>query len=133
MPARLQPFGPCSIHPCCIGTSTWSRENVILISAPGIAAQLVVIEGDTEAGLVGHVDPEVREAQGLLDKIVDEDLRAEMLATPGELTQSAEDLQMRRSADRALQQAAPVEADPGRLGHRRHISGGKEPAMLDEL
>ena len=81
--SRLQPFGPCSIHPCSIGTSRWSRENVILISAPGIAAQLVVIEGDTEAGLGGHVDPEVGEAQRFLDQIVHEDLRPEMLAAPG--------------------------------------------------
>ena len=69
---------------------TWSRENVILISAPRVAAQLVVIEGDTEAGPGGHVDPEVREAERLLDKIVDEDLRAEMLAAPGEIAQSGE-------------------------------------------
>jgi hypothetical protein len=37
------------------------------------------------------VDPEVREAQWLLDKIVDEDPRAEMLAAPGEIAQPGED------------------------------------------
>ena len=46
------------------------------------------------------MDAEIREAQRLLDKIVDEDLRAEMFAAPSELVQPGEDLQMRRGADR---------------------------------
>jgi hypothetical protein len=56
---------------------------VILISGSRVAAHLVVIKGDTEAGLGGHVDPEVGEAQRLLDQIVHEDLRPEMFAAPG--------------------------------------------------
>jgi hypothetical protein len=48
------------------------------------------------------VDPEIRKAQWLLDQIVDEDLRAEMLASPGELAQPSEDLQMCRGANRTF-------------------------------
>src|SRR6476620_7878292 len=71
-------------------------------SLPRVAAQLVLIERDTEAGPGGKVDPEIREAQRLLDEVLDQDLRAEMLTAPGEIAQPGEDLQMRRGADRAL-------------------------------
>jgi hypothetical protein len=63
------------------------------------------------------MDAEIRETQRLLDEIVDKDLRAEMLAAPGELAQPGEDCQTRRGADRTLQQATTVEADPGCLGY----------------
>src|ERR1700740_310690 len=102
-------------------------------SLPRIPAQLVLIEADAEARPGGQVDPEIRKAQRLLDQIVDEDLRAEMLAAPAELAQSGEDLQVCGGADRALQQAGAIEGAPGRLGYRRDIARGEQPAVLDEL
>src|SRR5260221_6599295 len=66
-------------------TSIWTQESIpFLPSLPREAAQLVLIERDTEAGPGGQVDPEIREAQRLLDEIVDEDLWAETFAAPGQ-------------------------------------------------
>jgi hypothetical protein len=56
-------------------------------SLPRVAAQLILIERDTEAGPGRQVDPQIREAQRLLDEIVDEDLWAEMFAAPGQPAQ----------------------------------------------
>src|SRR5690349_2076594 len=70
--------------------------DAIFFSASRIVAQLVLVERDTEAGPGGQVDSEVRETERLFDQILHEDLRAEMLATPSELAQPGEDLQMRR-------------------------------------
>ena len=95
--------------------------------------QLVLVERHAKARAGRQVDAEIREAQWLFDQIVDEDLWAEMLATPGELAQPGKDLQMRRGADRALQQATTVKTDPRRLGHRRDIARGEQTAVLDEL
>ena len=61
-----------------------------LSSASRVTAQLVLVERDAEAGPGRQVNPEIREAQRLLDEIVDEDLRTEMLAAPSEIAQARE-------------------------------------------
>jgi hypothetical protein len=73
--------------------------DTVFSSASRVTAQLVLIERDTQAGPHRQVDAEIREVLRLLDKIVNKDLRAEMLAAPGDLAQPGEDLQMRRGAD----------------------------------
>ena len=45
------------------------------------------------------MDPEIRETQRLLDQIVDEDLRAEMLAAPAEFAQAREHMKVGGGAD----------------------------------
>ena len=51
----------------------------------------------------GPVHVEIGETQRLLNQIVDEDLRAKMLAARGEVAQPGEHLQMRRGTDRTLE------------------------------
>jgi len=110
-----------------------SYQNIELFSASGIMAQLIPVECDTETGPGGQVDLEISEAQRLFDQILCQDVRAKMLAAPTEFAEPGKDLQMRSGANRALQQAAAVETDPGRLGHGRDVARGKQPAVLDEF
>ena len=72
-------------------------------------------DAEAEAGAGGHVHAEVREAQRFDHQVVGEDLRAEVLAAPAERAQAGEGVQVRGGADRALEQAAAVEADAGRF------------------
>ena len=58
-------------------------------------AQFVGIEADAHAGAGGQVDVEIGKAQRLGGQIFDQDLRAEMLATPGQRTEPGENLKMR--------------------------------------
>src|SRR4051794_34596800 len=73
-----------------------------------VVTQPILIEHDANAGPGRQMDVEVFEAQRLRHELTGQDLRAEMLATPGKLAERGEDLEVRRGPDRALQQAAAI-------------------------
>ena len=70
---------------------------------------------------------------GSAAEILGQDVRAEMLAAPGEGRQAGEDVQVRGGADRAFQKAAAVEREAGGFGHGGDAAHGERAAVLDEL
>ncbi len=60
------------------------------------------------------MDVDILEEQGFGYQVAGQDLRAEMLASPGQIAQSGENLQMRRSTDpyRPLGLRAPHPCGP---------------------
>src|SRR6266436_4917457 len=93
----------------------------VICSVPCVPAQLVLVEdhADPRSGRQVHV--EVFEAQRLCHQILGEDLWPKMLATPFQLAERGEYLEMRRGADGTLKQAAAIELDSRSLGHRRDL------------
>ena len=84
-------------------------------------------------GPVGRCTLKSSKRSGSVTILARQDLRAEVLAAPLQLAEGGEDLQVRRRADRTLQQAAAVEFDAGRLRHRRHLAHADEPGVLHQL
>src|SRR5271166_523069 len=114
-------------------TSICTWYSIAFLSGPRVAAQFVPIQRDADAGSGRQVNVEIREPQRLRHQIVRQDLRAKMLAAPGEVAQGREDLQMSGRSDGTLQQTAPVQSDAGRLRNRRDLARVQQPAVLHKL
>src|SRR5215831_16414026 len=80
---------------------------------PCIVPQLVRIDCHAKPWSCRQVKVEVGEAQRLRHEIVDKDLRPEVLAAPGKFAQPGKRVQVCCGTDRAFQQAAAVETNPG--------------------
>src|SRR5205085_7144055 len=80
----------------CGGRTSIRTQYNIFHSAPCVTVQLVLVQDDSHARSGGQAYGEIFEAQRLRHQVVGKNLRPEVLASPFELAEGGEDLQMRR-------------------------------------